>query len=455
MGGLGNQAFGSGQAQQEEARYDVTANGHGRLLAKVGVALGALLTGCAGARGPAPRPIPERLPAPPHGTAPARVSAPVLPGIDGILSDSGHLLQGRAVGLVSNQAGVDGSGLSDVERLLRARVRLVALFSPEHGFRGAADPGESVPSATDSATGLPIYSLYGRTSAPTDSMLAGIDVMLVDLPDVGARYFTYLSTTIEVMRAAARLGKTVVVLDRPNPIGGAVQGNVLDWKYHSFVGALAMPMRPGLTLGELARLANLDLKLGADLRVVPVRNWRRELTLDRTGLRFVPPSPNLKDLEALFHYPGTCLFEGTALSVGRGTDLPFHQIGAPWLDVHAVLALLPVTRLPGVQFLGVRFTPERPADGKFPGISVPGIRLVLTDPTVYDPTVTAIALLTAIHQVHPDSLGLRPAGFDRLAGGSSLREALLAGQDPFAIAAGWTSDQSAWSLHRESVLLYP
>ena len=165
------------------------------------------------------------------------------------------------------------------------------------------------------------------------------------------------------MRAAARLGKTVVVLDRPNPIGGAVQGNVLDWAYHSFVGALAMPMRHGLTLGELARLANLDLKLGADLHVIPVRNWRRELTLDATGLPFLAPSPNLKDLEALFHYPGTCLFEGTALSVGRGTDFSYHQVGAPWLDVHAVLALLPTDRLPGVQFLGVTFTPDHPVTG--------------------------------------------------------------------------------------------
>jgi uncharacterized protein YbbC (DUF1343 family) len=422
-------------------------------MARVGVmALGVLLAGCAKASGPVSLPRPERLKVP--SAVPARVPAPVLSGIEGILADSAQLLRGRTVGLVSNQGGVDASGVSDVERLLRARVRLVALFSPEHGFRGAADPGQSVASSVDSATGLPIYSLYGRTSAPTDSMLAGIEVLLVDLPDVGARYFTYLATTIEVMRAAARLGRTVVVLDRPNPIGGAVQGNVLDWAYHSFVGALAMPMRHGLTLGELARLANLDLKLGADLRVIPVRNWRRELTLDLTGLPFVHPSPNLKDLESLFHYPGTCLFEGTALSVGRGTDLPYHQVGAPWLNVHAVLALLPTDRLPGVQFLGVTFTPEHPADAKYGGVAVRGIRLVLTDASVYDPTVTAVALLAAIHRIHPDSLGIRPAGFDRLAGGASLREAVLAGQDPFAIAAAWQVDRSTWTRHREAVLLY-
>jgi uncharacterized protein YbbC (DUF1343 family) len=233
-----------------------------------------------------------------------------------------------------------------------------------------------------------------------------------------------------------------------------VQGNVLDWKYHSMVGSLAMPMRHGLTLGELARLANLDLNLGADLRVVPAGNWRRELTLDLTGLPFRRPSPNLKDLEGLFHYPGTCLFEGTALSVGRGTDLPYHQVGAPWLDVHAVLALLPADRLPGVQFLGVKFTPERPGDGKFAGVPVQGIRMVLTDPGVYDPTLTAVVLLAAIHRVHPDSLGFRPAGFDRLAGGPSLREAVLAGRDPFAIVSAWTADLAAWTRHREPILLY-
>jgi uncharacterized protein YbbC (DUF1343 family) len=426
-------------------------------MAKVSVlALGGLLAACAKASGPVPVPAPVRLPAgfTVPALAPARAPAPVLPGIEGILSDSLYLIRGHSVGLVSNHAGVDGSGVSDVERLLRAGVHLVALFSPEHGFRGSATPGEAVASTVDSATGLPIYSLYGRTSAPTDSMLAGIDVMLVDLPDVGARYFTYLSTTIEVMRAAARLGKTVVVLDRPNPIGGVVQGNVLDWAFHSFVGALAMPMRHGLTLGEVALLANRDLKLGADLRVVPVRNWRRELTLNLTGLPFLPPSPNLKDLEGLFHYPGICLFEATALSVGRGTDFPYHQIGAPWLDVHAVLSRLPTDRLPGVQFLGVRFTPEHPGDGKFGGVSLPGIRVVLTDPRVYDPTLTAIVLLAAIREVHPDSLGLVPAGFDRLAGGSALRTALLNGQDPFVIAASWSPEQAAWSRHREAVLLY-
>jgi len=420
----------------------VTANGHWRLGARVVVALGVLLPACA----PVPRVTVPGPVAPP---------APIRPGIEGVLADSAGILRGKRVGLVSNQAGVDAAGVSDVDRLLAAHVRLVALFSPEHGFRGSADPGEAIAFAIDSATGLPIYSLYGKTSAPTDSVLAGIDVLLVDLPDVGARYFTYLATTIEVMRAAARTGRTVVVLDRPDPIGGLVQGNILDLAHRSFVGALAMPMRPGLSLGELARLANLDLNLAADLRVVPVAGWRREQTLDVTGLPFIPPSPNLKDLEALFHYPGTCLFEGTALSVGRGTDAPFRQIGAPWLDVSKVLAALPTDRLPGVQFLGVVFTPRRPGDGKHEGVRLAGIRLVLTDAKVYDPTLTAVVLLATIQRIHPDSLRIHPAGFDRLAGGSTLREAILAGRDPFTIVEEWRPAREAWLVHRGPVLLYP
>jgi len=424
----------------------VTAYGHGQLAAKVGmVGLAGLLAACSAA---APTPVTVRP------AAPVAPRATVQPGIEGVLGDSAHLIRGRAVGLVSNHAGVDAAGISDVDRILRAGLRLVALFSPEHGFRGAADPGEQVPSTVDSATGLPIYSLYGRTAVPTDSMLAGIDVMLVDLPDVGARYYTYLWTTINVMRASVRRGLPVVVLDRPNPIGGTVQGNILDTAYRSAVGALPMPMRHGLTLGEAARLANLELGLGADLRVVPVTGWRREVTLDVAGLPFIPPSPNLQSLESLFHYPGTCLFEGTALSVGRGTDAAFRQIGAPWLDVSRVLAALPTDRLPGVQFLGVLFTPVRPGDDKYAGVPLRGIRLVLTDPAVYDPTLTAVVLLSTINRIHPDSLRFRPAGFDRLAGGPALRAAVLAGKDPFAIVRDWASPLEAWQRHREGVLLY-
>ena len=379
---------------------------------------------------------------------------PVLPGLEVLIRDSVHLVRDRRVGLVANYAAVDRRGRHAVDLLRTAGVRLVALYSPEHGFRGAADPGEVVASTVDSATGLPIYSLYGRTSEPTDQMLAEVDVLLVDLPDVGARYYTYLSTTIAVMRAAARLHREVIVLDRPDPIGGSVQGNVLDPAYRSFVGALAIPMRHGMTLGEQARLANADLAIGADLVVVPAANWRRADDATVTGLPFLAPSPNLEDLESLFHYPGTCLFEGTALSVGRGTDLPFHQIGAPWLDTAAVLAIVRRAHLPGVSFSGVRFTPVRPGDGKYPDTELRGIRLTLTDHKRYDPTRAAVVLLTAIQRIHPDSIRFNVSHFDRLAGGPTLRRAIEAGTSPARIVASWAAARARFLTRRRSSLIY-
>ena len=377
------------------------------------------------------------------------------PGIDVLLDDSLHLVRDRRVGLVTNQSGVDADGVSDVTRLRAAGVRLVALFSPEHGFRGAADPGAAVASSVDSATGLPIYSLYGRTSAPTPAMLEGVDVLLVDLQDVGARYYTWLFTTIEVMRAAGARGVSVVVLDRPDPIGDLVQGNVLEPAHVTTVGQLEIPMRHGMTLAELARLAAADLDLPVDLRTVPVAGWERSTPFDETGLPFIAPSPNLRSVESLFHYPGTCLFEGTNLSVGRGSDAPFEQIGAPWLDTAGVLGRLGKSRLPGVELGGVAFTPERPGDGKYADTLVPGIRLRVTDRRRYDPTATAVHLLAAIRGAHREQLRWIPAHFDRLAGTRRLREALAAGAAPDSIVAGWATELAAFKERRRGVLMYP
>jgi uncharacterized protein YbbC (DUF1343 family) len=379
----------------------------------------------------------------------------VRPGIDVLLADSLRLVRHARLGLVTNQAGVDADGRSDVDRLRASGLRLVALFSPEHGFRGSAAPGAVVANARDSATGLPIYSLYGQNTAPTPAMLKGIDVVLVDLQDVGARYYTYLATTVAVMRAAERAGKRVVVLDRPNPIGGAVQGNVLDTAYASFVGVLPVPMRHGMTLGELARMANADLAIGADLTVVPVAGWSPAMDLDQTGLPFVPPSPNLLSLEALFHYPGLCLVEGTNLSVGRGSDRPFEQVGAPWLDTTRVLAGLRKAALPGVSFAGVQFRPKSPGDGKYADTLVAGIRLTVTDRDRYDPTVTAVTLLAVIRATHPDQFRWTPGQFDRLAGTDVLRLGLAGGEQPGVVVAGWPAELQAFAARRVPALLYP
>lgn len=386
----------------------------------------------------------------------------VRPGIEVLLADGVHLVRGRRVGLVTNQAGVDRTGARGVDRLLGAGVSVVALFSPEHGFRGTADPGAPVASTIDSTTRLPIYSLYGDNTAPTDAMLTGVDVLLVDLQDAGARYYTYLWTTVEVMRAAQRRGVPVVVLDRPNPIGGMVQGNVLDTAYRSTVGLLAVPMRHGMTLGELVRMARHDLGLTAELTVIPVRGWRRSMYLDETGLPFVPPSPNLRSLEALIHYPGLCVFEGTTLSVGRGTNHPFEQVGAPGLDTVRVLAAIRAQNLPGVAFEGVRFTPRRPGDGKFDNGQLVGIRLRVVDRTAYDPTRTAFLLLAAIADV--SNVALFPSDtrhFDRLVGdGGQAREAFRVYGSPAvglrtAVLRGWNDDARRFLKRRRPFLLYP
>lgn len=388
--------------------------------------------------------------------APEVAPVPVaMPGVDVLLGDSLALVRGKRVGLVTNQAGVDARGEGDVERLRAAGVDLVALFSPEHGFRGTAAPGEAVASSVDSATGLPIYSLYGATRIPADSVMRRLDVVLVDLQDAGARYYTYLATTVDVMRAAERDRRTVVVLDRPDPIGGLVQGNVLDTAWASDVGLLAIPMRHGMTLGELARLARADLHLDVDLRVVPLAGWRRGEGFDATGLPFIPPSPNLPTLESLYHYPGLCLFEGTDLSVGRGTSAPFEQVGAPWLDTAAVLRRIRAARLPGVAFRGVTFRPVAPGDGKYADTLLSGIRLRVTDRQTYDPTATAVYLLQAIREVHPARFEIVPRQFDRLAGGSTLREQLERGVPAARIVAGWVPARDAFLARRAPYLIYP
>lgn len=382
--------------------------------------------------------------------------AAVRPGIEVLLDDSLHLVRGRRVGILTNQTGVDRAGTSDVDRLRAAGVEVVAIFSPEHGFRGTADPGAAVASSVDSVTGLPIYSLYGgEGQREAADAIRRLGVLLVDLQDAGARYYTYITTTAYVLGVAGPAGVPVVILDRPNPLGGVIQGNVLDSTHYSSVGFLRVAMRHGMTLGELALQAAAERGYHARLSVVPLDGWRRSMAYDATGLPFVPPSPNLRSLEALFHYPGLCLFEGTDLSVGRGSEAPFEQIGAPWLDTAAVLATVRAARLPGVAFRGVGFTPRRPGDGKHPDRPLAGIRLAVTDRASYDPTATAVHLLVAIHRRHPDAIGFDARRFDRLAGGSALREAVLAGVPAERIVAGWAGELAEFRSRRAGYLIYP
>jgi uncharacterized protein YbbC (DUF1343 family) len=382
----------------------------------------------------------------------------VRPGIEVVLSDSAHLIAGKRLGLLTNHTGIDRQGRRDADLLLTAHgARLTVLFSPEHGFRGTEDRS-GLPDSRDSATGLPIYSLYGGSHNAALSALDSIDVLLTDLQDIGARYYTYIATATQLMRDAARAGKRVIVLDRPDPIGGRdVQGNVrarLGNPDSELVGFLPVPMRHGMTLGEMARMANDLMALGADLVVVPAAGWNRTMLYDETGLPWVKPSPNMPDLESALLYPGTCLFEGTNLSVGRGTAMAFRVLGAPWLDPAKVIERLRAYAIAGVEFTATTFTPVAPTDGRYPGIALGGVQLRVTDRARFDPTKVAVALLAAIRAAHPQQFQFRVERFDRLAAGPALRQALEADRPLSEIWDGWEGDLARFRTNRVKYLVY-
>jgi uncharacterized protein YbbC (DUF1343 family) len=383
-------------------------------------------------------------------------SGQVRPGVDVLLSDSLHLVRGLRVGLITNHTGVDARGRSSIDRLTDSEdVHLVSLFSPEHGIRGTQRGGDAVEAGVDAATGLPIHSLYGETRAPTPEMLDGLDALLFDIQDVGARYYTYISTMALAMEAAGKARIPFVVLDRPDPIGGvAVQGNILDPRYSTFVGLYPVPMRHGMTPGELARLFVGEFGIEAELHVVPVSGLERSMTFGRTGLPWIPPSPNIPSVESALHYPGTCLFEGTNISVARGTDRAFQLLGAPWLDGEALAEAMGRYDLDGVRIEPVRFTPESPSDGKFDGEEIPGVALTATDST-YDPTVTAVALLLETRRMSGDHWEWRISHFDRLAGTDALRKGIDAGRPLEELTEGWNRDLAAFRQTRAPYLIYP
>lgn len=384
--------------------------------------------------------------------------AQVRPGIEVVLSDSARLIAGKRLGLLTNHTGVDRQGRRDTDLLRNAHnARLTVLFSPEHGFRGTEDrPG--LPDGRDSSTGLPIYSLYGGSRSAARSALDSIDVLLIDLQDIGARFYTYIATATQLMRDAAHAQKRVVVLDRPDPIGGvAIQGNMrrhLGSPDSLPVGFLPVPMRHGMTLGEMARMANDLMALGADLVIVPVAGWKRDMFYDQTNLPWIKPSPNMPDIESALHYPGTCLFEGTNLSVGRGTATAFQLIGAPWLNPSGVIARLDASATTGVSVRPTVFTPINPTDGKHAGIELQGLQFRVTDRARYDPAKLAIALLVAIRATHPTEFQFRSGQFDRLASGSELRQAVEAGKSAAEIWAPWDADLDRFRTFRAKYLIY-
>lgn len=360
--------------------------------------------------------------------APAQRGGAVVPGIEVLFRDSLSLVRGKRVGLITNQSGRDRQGRSDIDLLAHTRgVRLVALFAPEHGMRGTAEAGAKIASDTDAATGVPIYSLYGAVHAPTPAMLDSVDVLLYDIQDAGARFYTYVWTMALSAEAAGRAHVPFVVLDRPDPIrGDRVQGGVLDTAYRSFVGQYPVALRYGLTPGELLRYLAGTGQVTADVHVVPMDGWRRDMWYDDTGLPWVRPSPNLRTMDALVLYPGTVFFEGTNLSEGRGTEAPFQLIGAGWLtDAGAIARELNLLNMGGVEFDS---TARTIAPGqKWGGQTIPMLHVSVTARDRVNPVEVAAYMLQVIRRRHPDDFTWLLPHMDQLAGSDALRHAVDAG----------------------------
>lgn len=386
----------------------------------------------------------------------------VLTGLDVLLRDRLGVLRGRRIGLLAHQASVDRR-LEHAAALLRDApgIRLVRLFAPEHGLWGAAQDHVAIGNERDPVTGVPVISLYGTRREPTRAMLAGLDTLVVDLQDVGSRYYTFQWTLALAMRACARVGVAVVVLDRPNPLGGAVvEGNIPDPGFASFVGLYPLPARPGLTLGEVAVWLSREHGLRPALRIVGMRGWRRSMLWEDTGVPWVAPSPNMPTPDTARVYPGGCLIEGTNLSEGRGTTRPFEWVGAPYLDAHAYAAALAAYAVPGVVFRPVRFTPTF---HKWAGRGCGGVQLHVTDRARFKPFLAGLALIAAARRLAPRRFAWKrpPYEFERrrlpidiLLGTDRIRRALERGHPLPRIERDWTADLTRWRRRRVPSLAY-
>lgn len=376
-----------------------------------------------------------------------------------VLCDRRDPLAGGRGGLITHPAAVLPDLTSSVDALLEAGVRLTALFGMEHGFAGSAADGAAVGHGRDARTGLPVFSLYGATREPTAEMLAGVDVLLFDVQDVGVRFYTFISTLYYILRTACQHGVPVIVLDRPNPLNGlTVEGPSVAPGYGSFVGIAPMPIRHGMTVGELARYLNAEHHLGAELTVIEMQGWRRAIWFDETGLPWVPTSPAMPHLSTATVYPGTCFIEGTNLSEGRGTALPFEVVGAPWLDDRALARALNRLALPGVRFRPTQFEPSA---SKHAGQMCQGVQIHVTDRAAFRPVEAGLHVVAACRAQAPERFTFlstswegRPPHFDLLAGNATIREGLAAGVPVAELTAGWPAIAAEFEERRQPHLLY-
>lgn len=373
----------------------------------------------------------------------------VLCGIDVLEAEGFRTIRGQRIGLVTNHTGLTRDLRSTIDVLHNTPdVQLKALFSPEHGIRGDRD--EKVPDSTDTRTGLPIYSLYGSTLSPSVAVLRTLDALLFDIQDIGCRFYTYISTLGLCLEACAKAGIHFVVLDRPNPIGGRImEGPVADADSLSFVAWHTLPIRHGMTVGELARLFNVERQINAGLIVVPCRGWKREYYYEATGLSWTNPSPNMRCLNQATLYPGIGLLETTNVSVGRGTDTPFEQFGAPWLDARRLAAELNRAGLPGVAFVPNRF---KPASSVFQGELCQGINVIITNRSQFRPVRVGIEIAVALRRIHGETWNIDR--YPRLLVHRHTLEALKSGARGADIERLWTSDLRSFHTRRAPFLLY-
>jgi uncharacterized protein YbbC (DUF1343 family) len=387
--------------------------------------------------------------------------SPVRLGSDVVLCS--NRLTGARVGVVCNHASIDRGFLHVIDRVERCEgVTLAAIFGPQHGFRSdVQDNMVETPHGDDARRRVPVYSLYSETREPTAEMLRGVDALIVDLQDIGARIYTYIYTMANCMRAAARHGVPVIICDRPNPIGGkAVEGARLQPGWESFVGQFPMPMRHGMTIGELAALFNDAFGIGASVEVVRMEGWTRDMYADATGLPWVMPSPNMPTLDTAIAYPGTVLFEGTMLSEGRGTTRPFELVGAPWIDGERFAGEMNGAALGGVYFRPAGFEPTFQKHAKQP---CGGCQIHVTDRDAFEPVITGVALIDMFRRLDPGRFAWRQPPYeyehdkmpiDILAGSDVLRRQIESGMPIREIAASWKDDEAAFRRLRAPYLMY-
>lgn len=374
-------------------------------------------------------------------------------GVDRLM-DSPEILAGKRVGLITNPTGIDANMTSIVDLFHNSDdFELTALYGPEHGVRGDAQAGSTISSYIDEVTGLPVYSLYGATKKPTAEMLKDVDVLVFDIQDVGTRFYTYIYTMAYAMEAAAENDIPFVVLDRPNPQGGLrVEGPVLDPAYSSFIGLYPIPLKHGMTVGELAHLFNTEYQIQADLEVVKMKGWKRSMLYEDTGLPFVMPSPNMPTTDTVNVYPATGLFEGTNLSEGRGTTKPFQLIGAPYVKAHDYAKKLNALELPGVTFRAASFTPTF---SKNAGKLSHGVEVYVTEPTKFEAVKTGIAMVKTAHDLYPDEFEFLANDFiTKLTGNAYVKDMILAGESLEAIMTKVDAERDAFLPIRKEYLIY-